>query len=179
MGSLSSLSNLTNQRPPFFKAMPIYAVNLFLLLLSAATMSFVAIDNVHVIFFMTPLFYWVIHNPFLMPLWFVFLAGLFIDFSIDGFLGLHAFAFVVYYILLYRARRVILSQPILYQMAVYGVSVAFFEALRWAVLSLILWQIWPVFPSMIALTMNIVTFPVIVLVLKLLHRILSGYGRKY
>lgn len=179
MPSLSSLSSLTNQRPPFFKALPIYAVNLILALLSAATIDFVAIDNVHVIFFMTPLFYWVIHNPFMMPLWFVFLVGLFIDFSLDGFLGLHAFSFVVYYIVLYRARRIILSQPLIYQMCVFALSVAFFELLRWFVLSLVLWQLWPIFPSLIALVLNVVAFPVIVLVLKLLHRILSGYGRKF
>jgi len=179
VANLPSLSSLTNQRPPFFKAAPIYGVNLLLLLLSAVTIDFVAVDNVHVIFFLAPLFYWIIHNPFLMPLWFVFLAGFFIDFSLDGFLGLHAFSFIVYYIILYRARRVILSQPVLYQMAVYGMSAAFFEVLRWFVLGFILWKILPVFPSIMALVLNIVTFPVIILVLKLLHRILSGYGRKF
>lgn len=179
MASFSSLSSLTHQKPPFLKALPIYAVNLCLLLMSAVTIDFVAIDNVHVIFFMAPLFYWIIHNPFLMPLWFVFLAGLFIDFSIDGFLGLHAFSFIIFYIILYRARRIVLSQPVLYQFFIFTAAAAFFEALRWFVLSLVLWQVWPVFPSLIALTLNIVSFPFIVLVLKVLHRILSGYGRKF
>lgn len=136
-----------------------------------------AIDNVHVVFFLAPLYYWIIHNPMMMPLWFIFLGGLYIDFSVDGMLGLHAFSFVAYYLALYRVRRIALSQPFLYQFCVYAATAVGFEVLRWIMLSLLEWTLWPFFPSLVSVVINIVVFPVIVLVLKLLHRIMSGYGR--
>lgn len=145
--------------------------------MSANTVNFVAMDNVHVMFFLTPLFYWTVYNPLVIPLWFIFLGGLFIDLSMDGLLGLHAFSFIVYYMMLYRGRRIILSQPPLYQFCVFALSAVVFEMLRWMVLSLLLFRLWDFFPSLISVVINIVAFPFIILVLKLLHRIMSGYGR--
>lgn len=172
------LSNLNSQRPPFFKALPVYVVNVLLLIASTLTLDFVAVDSVHVIFFLVPLYYWVIHHPFVLPLWFIFLGGLYIDFAVDGLLGLHALTFLIYYLFLYRVRRVVLSQPLLYQYALFGLSAIGFECLRWSVLSLLTWQFWTFMPSLAAVAINIVAFPVIILVLKVLHRIMSGYGRR-
>lgn len=166
------LSNLSSQKPPFIKALPTYLINFSLLVFSTLTLDFVAIENVHVIFFLVPLYYWVIHNPMVIPLWFIFLGGLYIDFSVDGLLGLHAFSFIVYYMILYRVRRVILSQPLLYQYCVFGLSAVIFEILRWSMLSLLTWQLWAFFPSLVAVVINIVAFPFILLVLKGLHRIM-------
>lgn len=171
------LSNLSSQKPPFFRALPVYIFNFILILFSTLTLDFVAVDGVHTIFFLASLFYWVVYNPLVLPLWVVFLGGLYIDFSVDGLLGLHAFTFVAYYAILYRIRRIILTQPIIYQYFVFGITAVLFEMLRWSLLSLLTWQIWSFFPSLVAVVVNIVTFPVIILVLKGLHRILSGYGR--
>lgn len=173
------LSSLNQQKPPFFKALPAYAVNLFLLLLSVRTLDFVSVENVHVIFFLVPLFYWTIYNPFVLPLWFVFLGGLFIDMLTDGLLGLHAFSFLIYYLILYRTRRIILSQPPIYQFFIFMMTAFIFELLRWVILTVLLWQGLAVFPSVTAAIINIIAFPIILLVLKLCHRILSGYGRSF
>jgi rod shape-determining protein MreD len=142
------------------------------------TLDFVAVDNVHTIFFLVPLFYWVIHRPAVMPLWFVFIGGLYVDFSVDGLLGLHAFSFLAYYLFLYRVRRIILSQPLLYQYCVFGLGAVGFEILRWCMVSLLTWEIWAFLPSLAAFVINIVAFPVIILVLKALHRIMSIHGRR-
>lgn len=171
------LSNLNSQKPSFFRALPIYIFNVILIIFSTFTLDFVAVDNVHVVFFLASLFYWVVYSPIVLPLWVVFLGGLYIDFSVDGLLGLHAFSFIAYYAILYRMRRIILTQPIVYQYCVFGVTAVFFELLRWSLLSLLTWQIWAFFPSLVAVVINLVAFPVIILVLKGLHRILSGYGR--
>jgi rod shape-determining protein MreD len=173
------LSSLHQQKPPLIKALPAYCLNVVLLLMSVKTLDFVAIENVHVIFFLAPLFYWTVHNPFVLPLWFIFLSGLFIDFLTDGLLGLHAFSFLVYYIILYRTRRIILSQPPLYQFMVFSLTALVFECLRWLTLTVLMWQWWDFFPSLVAVVINIVVFPIIILVLKFTHRIMSGYGRNF
>ena len=172
-------SSLNQQKPPFFKALPAYVLNLLLLLMSVRTLDFVAIENVHVVFFLLPLFYWTVNNPFVLPLWAVFLSGLFIDFLTDGLLGLHAFSFLIYYLMLYRTRRVILSQPPIYQYLLFMVTAAVFECLRWIILTVLMWQIWDFYPSIAAVVINIVIFPIIALVLKFVHRIMSGYGRSF
>jgi rod shape-determining protein MreD len=171
------VSSLYSQRPPLLKALPIYLVNLILLILSTQTVDFLAVDNVHVVVFLTAIFYWVVHMPAVLPLWFIFIAGLAIDFSLDSLLGLHAFAFVLYTLILYKTRRIILSQPYVYHLIIFVVSVAFFELLRWGVISLLSMQILSIFPSLLAVVVNIVAFIPLTLVLRHLHRVISGYGR--
>jgi rod shape-determining protein MreD len=172
-----SLIGLNNQRPSFIKSLPIYAVNLILLLLSGQVVDILALDNVHVIFFMAALFYWIVHRPTLMPLWFVFLGGLYIDFSVDSLLGFHAFGFTLYALFLHKTRRIILSQPIMYHFIIYALSVICFEGLRWGMLSLLTLSSVPLSQFFMAGVVNIILFLPLVLVLKSLHRIVSGYGR--
>lgn len=160
------------------KSVPIYLFNVILLVASTQVMDFVALDNVHVIFFLAPLFYWTVFNPSVMPLWFIFLGGLAIDFSVDSLLGLHAFLFVAYYIFLYRVRRIILSQPLMVHLMVFALSAVFFEVVRFLLLSLLMWKIGVIFPALLSIILNIVAFLPILLVLKFLHRVMSGNGRR-
>lgn len=160
------------------KLIPIYIINFILLVLSTQTVDFVALNNVHVILFLIPLFYWTIHAPTILPLWFIFLGGLAIDFNVDSLLGLHAFVFVVYYIVLHRLRRIILPQPMLYHFVIFAFSVTIFEIMRWFVMSLLTWQLVEIFPSILGVIMNIVAFFPIILVLKLVERVLSGHEKR-
>ena len=164
-------------KPPFLKSLPIYICSFVLLILSMQSVSFVFLDNVHAVMFLIPLFYWIVHNPVMMPLWFVFLGGLMIDFSVGSPLGLHAFGFVVYFILLYRVRRIILSQPFLYHFLIFIISAIIFELLRWGVLSVIEFGLADIYPFVLGFVLNLVLCIPIMLVLKLLHRLMSGYGR--
>lgn len=148
-----------------------------MLIISTQSVSFVFLDNVHAVLFLVPLFYWVIHNPSMMPLWFVFLGGLMIDFSVGSLLGLHAFGLIVYFIILYRVRRIILSQPFLYHVLIFIVSAIAFEVLRWGVISVLQMDMLDIYPFVLALVLNLVLCMPIMLVLKLLHRLMSGYGR--
>lgn len=164
-------------KPSLFRAMPVYILNFVLLVLSTRTVDFVAMDNVHVVLFVAPLFYWTIHAPAVMPLWFVFLGGLYIDFSVDALLGLHAFSFIIYTIILYRIRRIILSQPPLYHFVIFSLSVVGFEAVRWGALSLLTFNIVPLLPSVLTIVLNLVAFMPLWLVFRTLHRVMSGNGR--
>ena len=147
-----------------------------MVLLSAQSIDIFWVGPVHVIFFLMPLFYWVIYKPAVLPLWFIFLAGLVIDFSVDGLLGLHAFAFILYAMALYRLRRIVLSQPILFQFLVFIASAVIFESLKWFLICILTFQLWSFFPPLTAIFINIVAFWPILLVLKGLHRIVSGHG---
>ncbi len=164
-------------RPSFIKSLPIYIFNFVLLILSTQSVSFVFLDNVHAVLFLIPLFYWIIHAPIMMPLWFVFLGGLAIDFSVGSPLGLHAFGFIVYFILLYRVRRIILSQPLLYHFVIFFLSALMFEILRWGLISLLNFNMLDIYPFVLAFVLNCVFCVPIILVLKLLHKVMSGYGR--
>jgi rod shape-determining protein MreD len=166
-----------SHKPSLFRAIPVYIVNIVLLVLSTRTVDFVAMDNIHVILFIAPLFYWTIHQPAVIPLWFVFLGGIYIDFSVDGLLGLHAFSFIVYMLILYRIRRIILSQPSLYHFVIFALSVVVFEALRWLLLSLLTFHIMPILPSILSIILNLVAFMPLWLVFRALHRVMSGNGR--
>lgn len=173
-----SLLGSQTQKPSLFRAMPVYILNFILLVLSTRMVDFVAMDNVHVILFIAPLFYWTIHQPAVMPLWFIFLGGLYIDFSVDALLGLHAFSFIVYAIILYRLRRIISSQPPLYHFVIFALSVVVFEMLRWIILSLLTFYTAPFLPSVFGIVLNLVAFMPLWLVFRALHRVMSGNGRR-
>ena len=136
-----------------------------------------AIENVHVVIFLTAIFYWTVHMPSVMPMWFIFLGGLAIDFSLDSPIGVHAFGFVVYALILYKTRRVILSQPFVYHLVVFMLSVTCFELLRWGFVSALSMQMVTIFPSVVSVVLNIVAYIPLALVLRHLHRVISGYGR--
>jgi len=160
-----------------FRATPVYIFNLVLLIISTQSISFVFPQNVHAVLFLAPLFYWIIQTPTMMPLWFVFLAGLTIDFGVGSALGLHAFGFILYYIVLYRSRRILLSQPFLYHMVVFLISALGFEILRWSVMSILQLSFVDAYPFLLGFVLNIVFCAPIMLVLKLLHRLISSHGR--
>ena len=128
---------LNSQKPSFIKALPIYFINLVLLLLSGQVVDVLAVDNVHVIVFLIAVFYWMVHMPSVMPLWFVFLGGLYIDFAVDSILGFHAFGLLVYVMVLNKVRRIILSQPVLYHFVIFALTTIIFELSRWLLLSLL------------------------------------------
>lgn len=172
-----SLLGLNDNRPPMAKAFLCYCFNLFLLILSCRSINFLAIDNIHAIFFLAPLFYWIVNKPQIMPLWFIFLGGLAIDFAVDGLLGLHAFLFILLTLTLYRVRRVILSQPFIYTYVIFIIATFIFEIVRYALISALTWQMPIIWPFLLAVVVNIVAYAPIVLVLKSLHRVMSGYGR--
>ena len=170
-----SFSDINKSQPHFLHIFPIYFVNLLFLIFSTRTISFVAVENVSVVFFLAPLFYWTIHRPGLMPLWFIFLSGLVIDFATDALLGLHAFSFIVFYILLFKIRRIILSQPLAYHFIIYAFSVFIFEGVRWALVSILGWGILPIYPTLLGFVLNVIAFLPILIILKSLHRLISGY----
>jgi len=157
--------------------MIVMAINVIAVAVSAQAIDVASLENIHIVFFLSVLFYWVIHDPRHVPLWFIFLGGLFIDFTLDGLLGLHAFGFIVLYMILFRFRRIILSQPLFYHWLFFMLAATSFEILRWILLSLLTLSFWPVMPVVIAIVINAVAFFPIILVLKGVHRVISDNGR--
>lgn len=167
--SLSSRS-----QPHFLYCLPAYMANLLFLVMSMRSAGFLGVDNVHVVVFLMPLFYWTVHRPALMPLWFVFLGGLLIDFAVDAPLGLHAFGFILFCMLLLKVRRIILSQPGFYHFMIYGFAVFVFEVLRWGLVSFLSWTPMPFFPALTGFVVNVVAFIPGMIVLGGLNRLIAG-----
>jgi rod shape-determining protein MreD len=149
-----------------------------LLIASTQVVDFVAVDNVHVMVILIAIYYWTINVPAMMPYWFVFLSGLVVDISVDSLLGLHAFTFLVYVLILERVARIIKSQPLMYHIVIFILSAALFEIVRWGMISLISLNLMPVFPSVLSVVLNCVAFLPVMLVLKGLSRIVFGHGSK-
>lgn len=145
-------------KPHTLRLLPSYMANVVFLIFSMRAVGFVSVDNVHVVLFLIPLFYWTVHRPHLMPLWFVFLGGLMIDFAVDAPLGLHALGFIVFSMMLMRVRRVILSQPVFYHFVIYGFAVFVFEGLRWLFISVLSWSAMPFYPALMGFVMNVIAF---------------------
>jgi len=160
------------------KQIPIYLINLVLLIASTQVVDFVAVDNVHVMVIIIAIYYWTIHAPAMMPYWFVFLSGLVIDVSVDSPLGLHAFAFLAYVLVLNRVARIIKSQPIAYHIVIFILSAAIFEMLRWAIISMLSLNLLPIFPSLLSVVLNCVAFLPVMLVLRGVSRVVFGHGHK-
>ncbi len=160
------------------KHIPIYLINLILLIASTQVVDFVAMDNVHVMVFLIAIYYWTIHAPAMMPYWFVFLAGLVIDISVDSPLGLHALAFLVYVLVLGRVARIIKSQPIAYHIVIFILSAAIFEIVRWCVISILTLGLLPIFPSLLSVVLNCVAFLPVMLVLRGASRVVFGHGHR-
>ena len=158
------------------KALPIYILNFILLVASTQVVDFVAMDNVHVMVFLIALYHWTINAPSMMPYWFVFLGGLAIDMSVDSLLGLHAFTFLAYVLVLGRVGRIIKSQPLMYHVVIFILSATLFEILRWVVMGILTASIMPIFPSVFSIVLNIVAFLPIILVLKGAERVVFGHG---
>ena len=170
-----SLTSLDSSRPHFLRVLPLYLVNVIFLILSTQTVGFVAVNNVHVVLFLAPLFYWTIHKPSVMPVWFIFLSGLIVDFAVDSFLGLHAFGFIIFYIILFNIRRIILSQPIFYHIIIYAFAAFIFEVVRWALVSILDWHVLPLYPSLLGFVLNVIAFLPAIFLLKTFHRAMAGY----
>lgn len=170
---MDTLSRQPN--PHLFRALPIYLVNFLFLICSTQTVGFVSVPNVHVIVFLAPLFYWTIHKPAMMPLWFIFLSGLVIDFATDSPLGLHAFGFILFYMVLFNIRRIVLSQPIFYHVIIFAFAAFGFELLRWCLVSLLGWSLLPVYPPVLGGVINVLLFIPGLVVLRMLHKFMSGH----
>jgi len=160
------------------KQFPIYLINFILLIASTQVVDFVAFDNVHVMVFLIAIYYWTVNAPSVLPYWFVFLGGLLIDMSVDSLLGLHAFTFLIYVLVLGRVARIIKSQPLMYHVVIFILSAALFEIMRWSVMSLLTFSVMPIFPSVMSIVLNIVAFLPIMLVLKGVSRVVFGHGHR-
>jgi rod shape-determining protein MreD len=168
-----SLSSLNRSNPGFLQSVPVYLSHLVFLLLSVKTIDFLAVENVHAVIFLVPLFYWTIHKPALMPLWFVFISGLIIDFAVHSFIGLHAFGFIIFTMILQKNRRVILSQPIFYHAIIFAAVVALFEIIRFVIFGFFSWSLMAFAPALTAFIVTIILFFPSIIILKTIHRVIN------
>jgi len=161
----------------FSRLFLLYLLNITMVILSMQTIDFVAVENVHTIFFLAAVFYWTVHLPMAMPLWFVFLGGVAIDFAVDAPLGLHSFGLVLFAVILNRFRLIIMSQPFLYHLILFLMVAALFEVVRWIALCLLSMSLVPVYPALLSVVVNIVAFVPLTLVFGAVHRVISSHGR--
>lgn len=66
------------------------------------------------------LFYWAIYRPTSLPLSIIFFVGLFMDALSGCFLGLHAFVYILIWVLLIYQRRYLFNKTFLLNWSVFG-----------------------------------------------------------
>jgi len=148
----------------------VYAMLVFLLLLSLVNIPVLQSGEIRQGFFLIGLYFWTTYRPNLLPYPVVFFFGLVMDLISGGLIGLHAFCFMVLAIIVRGQRRFLLGQSWQMVWAGFFLAVALtqtFQAMAYAIPSSQL-------PDLKHLTANIVLAG---LLYPLFHPIFMAYNR--
>lgn len=172
-----SFSDYQSRRPGLFQTLIVFLIHGGLMMLSLQDMDILFAGQVTIPVFLIGFYYWMIHQPSLMPLWFVFLAGCCLDIFGLGLLGIHAFGLTIMALILMNIRRIILSQPEIYQFLVFVLMIIGFMILQYLLISLVTWRWQAILPIALSGGFLIMAYIPIVFALKTLHRVIFGHGR--
>lgn len=152
---------------------------ILLLLFSMVSFSLPYTDTVRPLFIIIPIYYWSVYRPSLMPVIFVFMLGLIIDF-VSGFpVGIHAIIFVIVQILIKSQRLFLMGQPYLMfwlGFAVISSGVYFFQ---WLFFTIRYFNLMPIADVLASNIITILLFPITALILTFIQRLLTIASKSY
>ena len=143
------------------------ALLLVLLLLNASALPIGDSIKVQVPLLLIAVFYWSVYRPGLMPLWLVFVCGVFLDFLTGVPLGLSAFVLMAVALIVRDQRILLLGQTFATLWFVFALFCAAAAGLKWFLFGLVhlnwggLNMLWP---DMIA---GILLYPLVCIILHL------------
>jgi len=132
--------------------------------------------------FLMVIYYWSIYRPTLIPPWFAFLCGIFVD-ALSGLpLGLNAFTYVLVHWFVAEQRKFLLSQSFALVWLGYTIVSLSVTAFQWLLFNFVMTQMTPFSSFAVSFTFGVALFPLICVMLHITHKILpeppSGYGYK-
>lgn len=152
---------------------------IFLLLLSLVSFSLPHTDAVKPLFILIPLYYWNIYRPSLVPIVYVFVLGLLVDFVLGFPVGLHAALFVILHLVLKSQRLFLMGQPYLMFWLGFAIVSTSLYALEWLFFTLRYLSFMPISDVFASNVITILLFPIIALILTFIQRILPPVSKSY
>lgn len=152
---------------------------IFLFMLSVVALPIPDIGHIKPAYILMTIYYWSIYRPTLMPPWICFLVGLLLDILSSLPLGVNAMIFTLVQWMVRDQRQFLMGQPYIVIWFVFAVVTAISHMLQWAMYGLVEWSWAPLLPVGISMAATFLLFPVISLVLILIHRILPDTQRAY
>lgn len=155
------------------------AFTVFLLLLSLVSFSIPHTDTIKPLLILVPFYYWTIYRPSLLPLFYVFIMGLLVDFVLGFPVGLHAILFIVIRIIIKSQRLFLMGQPYLMFWLGFAIVSTSLYALEWAFFSMRYLSFMPLSGVFSSNVVTILFFPFIALILTFIQKILPPVSKSY
>ena len=147
-------------------------VVLLILAFSVINYSIPLTGEVRPHFLLAAVFYWAVYRPTLLPPWYVFVLGLLMD-TLSGLpLGLNALILVAVHWVVRMQRLYLMGQSFLGLWIGFALTCFLSASAQWSLYALISRTLVPVGPSLASAGLTILLFPLISLLLILVHRIL-------
>lgn len=152
-----------------------HSVTAVIFLLGVAPMPLKTLGLLHPPVILIPLFFWALYRPAFMPPTLIFLLGLFQDILAGTPLGLNALIYVGLHWFVLSQRTFLLSQG--FFLTWWGFALSAFGAtlLYWGLFCLLNLALFPIVPALLGTLVCACLFPLIVLPLTLMHRLLSAH----
>jgi rod shape-determining protein MreD len=124
-------------------------------------------------------YYWSIYRPAIMPPWLCFVTGLLFDFISGLPLGGNAAIFTLVQMIVRDQRRFLMGQPYVTIWAVFSLVATLTLFTQWSLYGLVSNGFAPITPVAVSLLATIAVFPLVTLLLIIVHRVLPEVQKKY
>ncbi|MGQ0526475.1 MAG: rod shape-determining protein MreD [Alphaproteobacteria bacterium] len=149
-----------------------YAILALLVVFNAISLPYPFTGAIKPPLFLIALYYWCVYRPALMPVWFVFAAGILLDFLGGLPLGLNALVFVIARWVILDQRRFLMSQSYIVIWLGFCVLVLVTHLTQWVIFGVANSAWPPLQPLMFSVGLGSMLFPLISLFLHLSLKVL-------
>jgi rod shape-determining protein MreD len=144
-----------------------------LLVLSAFPFQFASLTEIRPFFMMMAVYYWAITRPSLLPPFAAFFLGLLLDLLGAWPMGINALTLVLVQWITRKQRKFMFAQPFLVMWAGLALMACGVALLQWLLFMLFHLSLVPFKPIAISALLTILLFPIMVLPLHGIHKMLS------
>lgn len=151
----------------------------FLFMLSVVALPIPDIGHIKPAYILMTIYYWSIYRPTLMPPWICFLVGLLLDLLSNLTPGVNAVIFTLVQWVVRDQRQFLMGQPYIVIWFVFAFVTAIAHMMQWGMYGLVGLHWAPLLPVAISMAATFLLFPVISLILILIHRVLPDTQRVF
>jgi rod shape-determining protein MreD len=148
-------------------------------MLSVSALPLPHIGPIKPLWLLMLVYYWSIYRPAIMPPWLCFMMGLLFDFFSGLPLGGNAAIFTLVQMIVRDQRRFLMGQPYITIWAVFSLVATLTLFSQWSLYGLVSNGFAPVTPVAVSLIATIALFPLVTLLLIVVHRVLPEIQKKF
>lgn len=153
-------------------------ITLLLVFFCLVPKHMVGLSSLSLPLYMMPMFFWGLHQPRTIPLWFAFALGLLVDVAQGLPLGLCALTYLVFRLLIDLQHKYIIKEGFVVKWGYFGLLMLGVGSVQWLVLGFITGQVPALVPAFIQLMLAICLYPVFHRLFDLLFEQASYRGRR-